>query len=509
MIIRIFTLFFIICYLVAFPNRAHAQIILTPENTALGGGGTAYMTGYEALFVNPANLYIIENRNKFEIGAAGFGTITDPVLRERGFRDQVDNFTDLLSPFTPDVAFQDFTPSEQFELLNRNFAGNRTRSQHLFRFEAYWFGLKWNSENRSYALSVRSRAGGRFVNGRGFYSSEPVEINGMEIIDRSIVSEFQTLHEISFGFAESFTFLNGLSPGINELIIGIAPKFVIGGSFQSVNYSNVLTRESNGPWSRTSSYNQLTTGDFTDASETFLATQNPQQALDQSLDFADLFSPTGYGAGLDFGLTYLVPLGKEVSTLQRDISELNRSIRVSFSITDIGFIRYTDRTQTNSIAETEETVNNTGVLANSVFRGIPGQFLPFLNETETVHPLLESNREDNSFASILPTAIHSGALFQFSRLKVMGDVSIGITNNAFNTTKFISYIGTEIRPFKFLPLRAGTRIASEVNGFYSFGFGIETQHFEFNTSVQLRSRSVGPTSEFSGISMGALKFYLQ
>ena len=490
-------------------TRVQAQIVLTPENTALGGGGTAYLTGYEALFVNPANLFVIENQNKFEIALAGFGTLTDPVLRERGFRDQVDNFTDLFTPFSPDVAFQGFTPAEQFELIERNFPGNRTQSQHLFRFEAYWFGLKWNSENRSYALSLRSRAGGRFVNGRGYYSTQPVQIDNMEIFDRTLVSEYQTLHELSFGFAESFTLLNGLSPGINELIIGIAPKFVIGGSYQSVNYSNILTRENGGPWNRTSSYIQQTTGDFSDASESFLATQNPQQAIDQNLNFTDLFSPTGFGAGLDFGLTYLIPLGKEVSTLQRDISELRKSIRVSFSITDIGFINYTDRTLTNRVEETEEVVGNTGDIANSVFRGIPGQFLPFLDESETVHPLLEAESNSDGFASIMPTAIHSGALFQFSRLKVMGDVSIGITNNAFNTTKFLSFIGAEIRPLKFLPLRAGTRLASEINGFYSFGFGIETQRFEFNTSVQLRSRSVGPTSEFSGISMGALKFYLQ
>jgi hypothetical protein len=49
---------FLLCLITQIP--AHAQLSHTAENMGLGGGGTAYLTGYEALFVNPANLYIQE-----------------------------------------------------------------------------------------------------------------------------------------------------------------------------------------------------------------------------------------------------------------------------------------------------------------------------------------------------------------------------------------------------------------------------------------------------------------
>lgn len=488
-------------------SAIHAQILLSPQNTALGGGGTTYITGYEALFVNPANLFIREKPNRFEIAIGAFGAMTQPVLRESGLNGQIDNFKELFSPFNSNVNHQDIGTDERLEILNRNFPGERLQSQHLYRFETYWFGLKWNRHDRSYALSLRTRAGGRFVTGRGFYSGEAVIKDELQTIDRTFVSEFQTIHELSFGFAESFTFLNGLSPRLNEVIIGIAPKIVVGGSFQSVKYTNVFTRADDGPWNRQLSYEQLSSGDFSDATTSFLLTGDPQTAIDRHLDFTDFFSPTGYGAGLDFGLTFLMPLGSDISTIRRSDRETTKSLRVSFSITDVGFISYTDRAQKNRIEESTETVTELNPLANSAFRGIPGQFISFLNEG-TDHPLFEAESATEDFSAILPTAMHSGALLQLNRLKFMGDVSLGMTNNAMNTTKLITFLGIELRPLQFLPLRAGTRLATETPGFYSFGFGIETTHFEVNTSVQLRSRSAGPTTELAGVSIGALKIYL-
>jgi hypothetical protein len=484
-----------------------SQIILSPENTALGGGGTAYITGYEALFLNPANLFIRDKQNRFEITIGAFGAATQPVLREFGTGAQIDNFGDLFSPFEPGVTDQDIGLDKRQDILDRNFPGERLQSQHLFRFETYWFGLKWNRPGRSYALSLRTRAGGRYVTGRGYYTDEPILKGDLKIIDRSLVSEFQTIHELSFGFAESFTFLNGLSPRLNEVIIGIAPKLVVGGAFQSVKYSNEFTRESDGPWNRRFSYEQLTSSDFSDATTSFLLTGYPQTAIDRHLDFADFFSPAGFGAGLDFGLTFLMPLGKDISTLQRMESETKKSLRISFSITDVGFISYSDNAQEQIIEEETETLQETGELSGTVFRGIPGQFLSFLNEDGN-HPLFESDIITNNFSTILPTAMNAGALIQLNWFKVMSDISLGLTNNAINTTKLVTFLGTEVRPFPFLPLRAGTRLATETPGFYSFGFGIETTHFEISTSVQLRNRSAGPTTELAGVSIGAVKIFI-
>ena len=45
-----------------------AQTILTPRTVGMGGGGTAFLTGYSANFLNPANLMIADQRYNNGIG---------------------------------------------------------------------------------------------------------------------------------------------------------------------------------------------------------------------------------------------------------------------------------------------------------------------------------------------------------------------------------------------------------------------------------------------------------
>lgn len=91
---------------------------------------------------------------------------------------------------------------------------------------------------------------------------------------------------------------------------------------------------------------------------------------------------------------------------------------------------------------------------------------------------------------------------------MMGDFRLGLTDNAFHSTKLTTYIGTEVRLLPFLPLRAGTRLATDLPGYYSFGAGIETGYFDINAAVQFRSTSAGPTLEPVAASAVAVKFYI-
>jgi hypothetical protein len=91
---------------------------------------------------------------------------------------------------------------------------------------------------------------------------------------------------------------------------------------------------------------------------------------------------------------------------------------------------------------------------------------------------------------------------------MMGDFRLGLTDNAFHSRKLTTYIGTEIRPLPFLPLRAGTRLATDLPGYYSFGAGLETTYFDLNAAVQFRSTASGPTLEPVAASAVAVKFYI-
>ena len=486
-------------------GTAGAQIIQSPVNVALGGGGTANTTGYEALFINPANLFIQEKEYRFQVSAGNSGFFFSSPLNRPDLSDFFDTFDQQVhfysgSPYHLDQIARD-------QLISRNYGTADLLSEHHTRGEIHWLGMHWSRLDKSFAFSARTRLGNRYVVGRGYYDQSPVETPDAFELDRSLIHQYQTLHELSFGYAESFDFVNGLIPGLGQLIIGIAPKFVIGGPYLDTEYMDKYQsdHDSNLLFNRVHSYNHLSTGIFSEAGKRLQWGEPP---FHSEANRNDLFSPTGFGAGLDFGLTYLITLGDDLSVIRGETSGTRKSLRFSFAITDVGFISYNDNPREFS---SEADTILTGPLPESsetLFLGHPGEQYHFLGENGT-HPLLDAeNRSDDNFSVMMPTAVHSGILFQINRIKLMGDLSLGFTNNAFNTTRLTSYIGAELRPFSFLPVRGGMRVASNLTDYYSFGAGLETRYFDLNLAVQLRGRSTGPTNEITGVSLAALKFYI-
>ena len=89
----------------------------------------------------------------------------------------------------------------------------------------------------------------------------------------------------------------------------------------------------------------------------------------------------------------------------------------------------------------------------------------------------------------------------------MGDLSLGITNNAFNSTKLVASAGVEIRPLKFLPIRAGTQLATELPNYFSFGTAIETKIWDLSVATQFVSRTFNENPTLSGVTVAALQFH--
>lgn len=475
---------------------------------ALGGGGTAYLTGYESLFVNPANLYIQEKNYRFQISLFQGGLYHDTLLpvsnnidRLKGFRNHTE-FFDSQSP-TPDL-----DPTQYDVLLDRNYQGTDTSRQFLSSSDFYWFGLKWVRPQRSYALSLRTRYAARYKLGKGLFSIDPVEKNNQTVIDRSFSQRTQTLHELSFGYAESFTFLNGLFPQLSEFIIGIAPKVVLSGASIETNFTNRYERDSESSmWLHQTEYTQQTSGIFSNYSEPYFNSGAfPSQSYET---FQELMEPTGIGVGLDIGVTYLMTFGDDFSVLREQNQPTKKSLRIGLSITDLGAVyQYKSPFQYSSINLTRST-SEVGSVSETAYTGAPNEHYFFLSQFEEFNNLTDDTQNQNSYELLLPTSIQAGALFQYQRIKLMGDLSYSLSETPFNHSGLASYIGVEVRPLSFLPIRSGTRFAQNMSGYYSFGTGLETKYFDLNMSVLLKSRNAGPTREILGMSFLGLKFYLQ
>lgn len=490
-------------------NTALAQISYTPESMGLGGGGTAYVTDYEALFINPANIHLRERTYRVQISALESGAYLDSPLRIRNGHDRIQLFEQTMN-FAENSEFT-FTGDQRDKLISRYFNNDRPDRQLQSSSVINWLGIKWFGEEKSYGLALRTRQSSRYVIGRGFYDSDPIETGNGDLINHSLSHQYQTLHELSFGYSESLSFLSGLVPQISTFIIGIAPKIVVAGSGFSTDYTNRFTRNSAGsPWQNERSYRFSSSGEFSSYAETLAGGADPFAGANSTISLRDLMNPSGIGGAIDLGITYLFTFGDDLSLLRRGEEATEKSLRLSFSITDLGLIHYFEdpyRTETNFEVD---DVPEPGPVSDQYFVGSLLQDFSFLSEQQNGrHPLSFAENPDRSgYQELLPTAVQTGVLFQINRVKMMGDFRLGLTDNAFHTTKLTSYIGTEIRPLPFLPIRAGTRLATDLPGYYSFGAGIETGYFDIDAAVQFRSTSAGPTLEPVAASAVAVKFYI-
>lgn len=483
-----------------------SQILQTPVNMGLGGGGAAYTTGYEALFINPANLHIADHRNRlqFSAGTAGLYTLA-PERKERPvhYRDYLLGYTE---GFSPDGGSSRVDPYDPATVLKRSFPDGRLLSENQTRAEVHWLGFHHRRERSSYAVALRSRYANRFRMGRHYVDDQP-STSGNRMFERSLFHQVQTLHEISFGYAESFEYINGLNPGMSRLIVGIAPKIMVGSGYQDVAYREHLDRiDSHTLMRRERSWRSHSAGAWSLMQERFLNRQNP---FDPPVSWKKLLRPDGIGTGIDAGITWILPLNRELVAGPYGSHKTRNSVRLSLSVTDLGLIHYF---RDPSVLETAPLVSETSQVPTPspvLFSGRPGEHLYFLQRTGGL-PLADAGRGDpESFTTLLPTAFHGGALFQWNRIKLTGDLSLSLAETAFHPSGLATYLGAEIRPLLFLPLRAGLRLAPNRPDYYSLGMGIESRYAELQTAIQLRRDPVGSGVEFLGLATTSLRLFLR
>jgi len=497
----LFFIFIFICWL-----PVQAQPTLNPINMALGNGGSAYLTGPEANFYNPANLLFHDKvRNTvFSFGnAAGY---IEPVINFTNVNEQYDNFRNTFLPFSEFERLN--SSSERIDLVNRLFKDSRSKTDHISRFELNWFGISWKGKNQSFSIAARTRGANRFDIGRGWYDTVPQEENEQLVVNRLLRQQTQIYHELSFGYAESFDFLNNITPRLDQFSIGIAPKFVVSGAHYDATFdSKLLTDNQPGQINQIQTLNHTSAGDYSDLITSFLTTRNTDASVTANIDTKSLFKPTGFGAGLDFGVTYLLTFGDDLSMLSDSGSPVNKSLRLSFSISDVGLV-FVNKNPLELNVNTDTTlVNATPDAVTDIFQGSQGEFIGFINQQTDGTVFDNPQQSSKNLTILLPTALHTGILLELERIKLSGDLNLGLKRNAFHTTTLFAHLGLEILPFKLLPIRAGTRFGAKSPTLFGLGTGLETNRFDFSVAVQFSGREFWQKTPVAGSAVSAMRFY--
>lgn len=488
-----------------------AQPVLTPKNLALGGGGTTYITDYNANFYNPANLLIHDRQKKVDIGFLVSGSYFNGVLNFENVFDQKDNAFNYFEKYSSGV--NDVTAGDLSNIINTHYKRDRLSSVHQSRFEVTTVGVSWMKNNNAYSFASRTRVGSRLEAGRNWYTDQEVVENNITISNQDLIHNYQVLHEFSIGYSESLNLINGLSSRLDNFLIGIAPKFILAGPYQKADWKNTYSR-TNGAneINRSQTFEYQSAGNIAAATEAYFEGLTALQSTDQNLEsFQDELSNIhGYGIGLDVGFTYLLTFGNDLSTLGSNRQQTKRSFRISLSINDIGFVNYNDKTVILDEVKETSTVTDFPATADEAFVGSPGQFLNYVDKFGDGNPFA-ANRQafsTNSFSTLLPTTFNGGILIELSRIKLMGDMSIGISNSAFNSTVLTTSVGTELRPLNFLPLRGGLQFTPGLPGSFNIGTAIETKFWDLSLAMMVSSRSFTSSTNVSGAGFAVLQFHL-
>lgn len=477
-----------------------AQPVLGASNTALGGGGTAYLSGPKTTLWNPANLAISDQPGSFHLNIGHLGLFYEPVLSASVVDKQFLGFTDVYYPYSPPSAL--ISQKQRNSILKNNYSSGKTISQHQTRADIILAGALWQRQNEAFSIVARARFASRIEVGRGWYSGEFTESDGKQVRDFTLSQQRNRLYELSFGYGRKFTFVNGLMPQLNKLYIGIAPKLVLAGPQLDMTYNARYLRPAGGNdqlLARQFSYRS--SGKFSRATMDYQTNGNPLQAIGTNFNRSPELDISGYGMGFDFGLTYVIPLGDDFSTIATNPREAitTKSIRIAFSVNDIGMIRYNRSPLRMTVAADTSTARKDQAALESMYTGSAGQYLSYLDAaSELPNPLLNSIIRQRSYNTLMPTSLNAGILLQYSRLKLMGDLNLGLNNTAFTRTKLALHLGLEARPVKPIPLRFGLRLASGLPTQLGVGTGIETRYFDVNFGSRLLIRSRSFTSEIVG-----------
>jgi len=494
----------------ALPHPTDGQPVLGAENTALGGGGTAYLSGYEATFWNPANLILTSRPGTVHFGIGQTGILYEPVLSSDVAGDQFFNFTDSFYPYKPSAA--QISLRQRNVILDKNYPRNNLVSQHQTRADIILGGVTWQQGNKAYSIAARARFASRIEVGRGWYSGDFMADGDQNVRDFTLNQQINQLYELSFGYGQEFTFINGLFSRLNELYVGIAPKFVMSGPSFDATYGGRYIRSGDENSERfTYDFSYQSTGQYSELTNDYKTTSNPQEAINRRLDRRIDLQPTGYGLGFDLGLTYYIPLGSDLSLVddRNQFSRENKSLRIAFSINDIGMVRYFKNNLELSSPKDTLQIDNQAT-RGSMFIGAGGQYLSYLDGASVLpNPILQPKSKDTeNFSTPLPTSLNAGVLLDLSHFKLMGDLTLGLSNTAFTNTKLTVHAGLEARPLAYLPIRFGTRIASGLPTHIGMGTGIETHYWDFNIGTQVILRSRTFTSEFVGSAFAGIELHL-
>jgi hypothetical protein len=426
----------------------------------MAGGGPAFVTGSQAIFRNPANI-ALEKTGLIEVSIGHAGISAGGNLLQ--FRHYNDLFT----------SGRTITDGEARNVVDQWFDG--VESIGLKRVgvgaEAIPIAVTHDTGDLVLGYGLRFRSLGSIgINGgwldlllTGTGENRSVPLHG----EVAIVS----MTEISVAGARV------LNDG--ALLVGIAPKIILGDEFFDARLRSTA-QILDDAIVHDFEYNVRAAGGISrDVVEEFdLFSSGVLSGRPYRPRF---LSTTGVGVGFDFGVT-LLP---------------SPSLRLSASITDAGFVRWSGDAQ--NITPLAEQFSFVGLeldldRVRDEYDGDLGEYFVSTVDSLASGTYDRVRKDYGAFVATLPTAVHFGAAWVSpdGRLVVAGGTSTPVTSSVVQVSMppelhvGAEYsVGGRVR----VPVRAGVFVGGSSALTFGFGFGLHTPHYDVDLGLAASPRT--------------------
>lgn len=467
----------------------------------MGGGGTAFIDGYHANFLNPANLMLDDGRKpKRTLGLVG-----GVGVRAGGSFVNLDVYDQYL---TRGLTIEGQT---RVDMLNDWFGSDVTNTRDLgTTLDIVPFGFSNRGKNSAFSLATRVRTTQDLTINKGFAellfygldsdqfgSGVPVDLNSRTISYAEIsVGYAMKLPLPLSGLVEALPFINGIN-----VYAGVAPKYIVGLQSTELDLTSTLTVNpvsitSNGGITHDFEYSWYTYGELSEQLRAYsLAREVDDDAkFDDFVDYSGSDIGTlGSGFGLDLGVTAEL----DVSLPALGFFGKKQVLRLAMSITDMGSITYD---------ETPSRVTASGVVTidGDVGDQSPGDYFDDLADSlgNDVYGGFISEEVGGQKYS-LPGMYNFGAALTLGKLTTTLDYGFGFNDVGTNSRRSALTLGAQYRLLGFIPIRFGTRLGGYSSAAYSAGIGLDFRFLELTFAGSMVNNSGengnSVTAAFSGL----------
>lgn len=492
------TVLFLLVILSLCPEQILAQVHSNPRQVGMGSLISSANGGSEDAFLNPANLMVFERPQRWSISLPGFNFYT-----KDGFNSDIlsgqNNYLNYLSGFSSTGAKEPFpTTKTREDLLKAWYPNGNLISYHEQKLDVHLFGIRYTGSRYGIAVNHRIRGESSFFAGRGWFDTSFQNLDGLEVLDRRLQHSYFLRHEISAGLSWEYDLVSGWLSDLSRVFVGINPKVVLPVSYVEHDLASIYaSNPTTGTVLHEASYSGKSAGANTQNYLLALAHLSSMDTPPPVYKTNELFDFAGWGAGFDAGFTYILGIGNDVSLASGNKIPTKYSLRVSFSINDIGFVSFNKDPARWKVDDktTAYQSSNLALTAKNEFTGHPSALWPMLADTPETDFILDMDQENTSaIRLLLPSRITAGIGLQLNRFSVSAEIQNQLSSWMLRDEGASLHFGGELKIIRAIPLRAGLIIQENRPMLYSAGIGFDLRNVEL--AVGMSSKTSAGFNEF-------------